>query len=308
MKGNFLTKHFVFIMLLLSVGATEISARPCFLSNCFSDCNYESCGNPLNCGCFNIQAQAGVAPIVWTKRGCFQVVSCNAASLTCAGNTPVGPLIPIFGMPSFSKLFRVPWTVGGKLGYALSDNTEVFLEFNYRQARAKDCFTSQTNLNLGLFVAQPIFAFSNVSKYKFYDVYLGARYYFDACVCDRLSFFLGGQVGLAHHKGINATITSSSASNTCAAPFSTCADLFGKHTGFAGGANLGAEYCICNGLSLVLTAEVLATCGPNGNPNICFPGCTADVVLPELRPTNFVIGNVGTELLFPVTLGLKYSF
>ena len=225
MNSGFFKKHLILAVLLLSCGANEVSARECCEpETCVRSCDYDDC-NPVNCGCFNIQIQAGVAPIVWTRRGCFSVVSCNAASLTCNGNTPVGPVVPIFGMPSFNKLFSTPWTVGGKLGYALSECTELYFEANYRQANSK-CFTSSTNLNLGLFIVRPVFQFTNVSKYKFYDFYVGLRRYWDACVCDRLSVFLGMQVGVAHHNSVRANITSSSLSNTCAAPFTACVPLF----------------------------------------------------------------------------------
>jgi hypothetical protein len=310
MKTTVLQKHLLLGMLFFAATAEMKADNCCPTSSCATSCcDSDNCGSPLNCGCFNIQVQAGVAPVIWSKRDCFELVSCNAASLTCNGNTPIGPVIPVFELPKFSRLFRVPWTVGGKIGYALSDRTEVYIEANYRQSRAKHCFTANPDINLGLFVAEPTFQINVNSKYRFYDVFLGARYYGDRCwICDRLAWFVGIQFGLVHHKEVKASITTSSRSNTCAPAFTTdCFNFFHRHTSPAAGANIGLDYCICGGLSLVLTAEFIATCGPTGG-QVCFAGCDADVVLPELRPTNFIVGDIQTEVYFPVTLGLKYSF
>jgi hypothetical protein len=265
------------------------------------------CDNSCEC-CFNVQVQAGIAPIIWTRRGDFSAISCNA-SLGCPNST-IGPVVPLFEMPRFNNLFKLPWTVGGIIGYMIDDCTEVYIEANYRQAKAKDNFTRQTSITLPLFVAQPQFVFSSLSKYRIYDFYVGARSYFDPCWCECASFFIGGQVGLVHHKEVDFKLTTSSLTNTCAAAFtSNPFILFGKHTNFAGGANIGLEYCVCGCLSLVLAAEFIATCGPCGSAtNIAFAGCVADQVLPELRPLGFIVGGSGTEVFFPITLGLKFDF
>lgn len=294
----------LFAISILYIFSNTLSAREYFSYNN----NEERCNSTcFDCSCFNFQVQAGVAPIVWTHKGDFTAVSCNA-SLGCPTST-IGPVLSLFELPKFNHLFKIPWTVGGKIGYLLDDNVEIYVEANYRQARAKNNLLIQTNLDLLLFVAQPQFVFSDLSKYSFVDVYVGARYYFDPCWCECISFFVGGQLGFVHHKEINFRLTTSSLTNPCAPAFTTDRlPLFNKHNGVAAGANIGLDYCICDCLSLVLTAEFIATCRPEGNSNISFDECTADAVLPELRPTNFIIHSSGTELFFPITLGLKYNF
>jgi hypothetical protein len=263
--------------------------------------------NECDLSCFDIQIQAGVAPVIWHKRENFSVVSCNAA-LGCPGSAQTA-VVPLFKMPKFNKLFRVPWTIGGLFGYWISDCDEVYIEGNYRQAKAKsNNFTIAPIIALPLFTLQPQFVFSNLTKYKFYDFFVGLRHYFDLCWCNS-SFFIGGQIGLVHHKDINFKLTVSSITNPCNPPFTTgCMRLFEKNTRVAGGANIGFDWDFCNCFSIVLTAEFIATCGPHGAQNLAFPSCTADIILPELRPDAFFVGSIENEFYFPVTLGFKYRF
>lgn len=304
MKFNYMTKYFLCLSIIL-LNSSSILADRDYASNDMC-CAQDSC-QACDCSCFLVQVQAGIAPVVWTRRGNFTAVSPNA-SLGCSSST-VGPFVPLFEMPQFNKLFKLPWTVGGLVGYWLDDCNEIYIEGNYRQASAKNSFTIAPFISLSLFTLQPQFVFSTISKYAFYDFYVGARHYFDLCWCDS-TFFIGGQVGVVHHKAVNFDLTTSSLTNTCAPAFSTgLLTLFNKHTGVAAGGNFGFMFCVCDCVSVILTAEIIATCGPNGTPNIVpFVGCDADVVLPELRPTNFIIGGAGTELFFPITLGLIYNF
>jgi hypothetical protein len=310
MEISFFKKQLFMLFLILSPTICAPNTRECIVDNCAKPVAYaaDSCCLPFfDCGCWSAQFQAGIAPIVWVNRGSFQIVSCLISGNNCQIPT-CGPIIPIFEMPKFSDLYHLPWTVGGAFGYAITECSEVYIEGNYRAANSK-CFEIGPNINVGTFIAQTNFSFNQVSKYSLYDLYIGVRTYSDLCWCDALTGFWGFQVGLIHHKSVRANITTSSDSNACAAPFTaTCVELFPRHTAFAGGANIGFEYCFGCGFSLVFTAEIIATCGPNGNQNVPFNGCTADIVLPEIRPTNFIIGGIGTEMLFPFTLGLKYSF
>ncbi len=294
-------KERILIGLFLCFAAGMQAFDGSYVSN--SSCEYNEC-----CSCFNLQVQAGIAPIIWSQRNTFSAISCNA-SLGCPNST-VGPVVPLFEMPKFNNLYKLPWTVGGLIGYNLTDCFEVYVAANYRQANAKNDFTVQPTITLPLFVARPQFVFNSLSKYRFYDFYVGGRYYFNPCWCSCASFFLGGQIGLVHHKEVNFRLITSSLSNACAATFtSDSLVLFGKRTNVAGGGNLGLQYCWCDCVTFVLTAEVIATCGPCANiTNIAFAGCVADQVLPELRPLGFIVGGSSTQIFFPITLGLKYSF
>lgn len=309
MKTNFINRQLLMLLVVLSSNVYQISAVECCVGNSYQQqrCSPVACPQ-ITCGCFDLQFQAGIAPIVWANRGDFQIVSCNIAANDCQGFT-CAPIVPIFQMPKFNDLYKMPWTVGGKIGYAVTECSELYLEANYRRANGKDCFAVNPRINIGTFIADTNFVFNTISNYTLFDIYLGVRTYVDLCWCDGFAGFIGMQVGLARHKEVTANITTSSNSNECAAPFVTsCVQLFGKHTAVAAGANFALEYCLGCGFALVLTAEIIATCGPNGNQNIPFFGCTPDIILPEAAPSNFIVGGIGTELLFPITFGMKYNF
>lgn len=204
--------------------------------------------------------------------------------------------VSILDMPKFSKFFRTPWTVGGQFGYALSCNARLFIEFDYYQARLKDkcgcpCF-SIINVPLPTDSIQLC-----LGKYKAWDFYGGARYYWDRW-CDRLSLFLGGKIGLRHHKRIQLTgnLTNTSGDSEI--------DFFRKSTMVAGGGHIGLDYCIWGNFSVVLTAEVVASCGPRAVDSILL----SDVDAFRLDASNLLPARIGTELMFPITLGLRYSF
>ena len=259
------------------------------------------CGNPLNCGAIDFQIQAGVAPTLWTNRGIFSAISCNALSIPNFNQS----IIPLFKMPRFNKLFKTPWIIGGHIGYALTNDFETYIEFNYRQASGRN-FTrfgvKATPNDTVTFNIHP-------SRYKVFDVYLGARYYWGInCGCYDFAVFFGGKFGMLHRKQVNATINVTSTACPSEAPLAlTCVPFFYRSNSVAAGANVGFEWCLGCNFSAVFTAEAVATCGPRSNSNIANINPCA-TILPNFSPTNLVVGGIGTEVFFPITVGLKYSF
>lgn len=267
------------------------------------------CGDPLVCGSANFLIHAGVAPTQWKGREPFTLVSCNALAIPSFGQTLINLFDP---MPRFRDFFKTPWIVGGQFGYALTNNFEVYLEVNYRHA-ARRSFISEnvaapnTPVNIN-------FQFSK--HYRAIDAYVGARYYWGRYWCNNMAVFLGAKFGVVHHKPIcfnfsiaqtDCTLAGTTASSASTLPF------FFRSTHPAAGLNLGFDWCLGCGWSVVLMAEAVATCGPKPNQGITLGGpCPvggSSVALPLLgAPTNLLIGHVGTELFFPVTLGVKYSF
>ncbi len=248
---------------------------------------YECSCEPLYCGAWGVQFQAGIRPILWRNRGDFTVINCLATPVVSSG----------VQIPKFSKLFHLPWQVGGQLSYALSANSNIFTEVNYVQAKAKSTLPSLAPASLAL---------SGSSKYKLVEWYVGARYYFDRggcwCYFDGLSVFLGGKLGLVHHKGSSGFEVTSSICGLCFPNANPCCNnsgsLIARNTAFAGGGQIGLDYCICGNWSLVFCAEVVATCGP--------ANCGANQLGTTLN--SLIIGGSGTELAFPITLGVKYNF
>ena len=249
-----------------------------------SDCcrpQYECGCNPLYCGAWDLQIHGGVAPILWRNRGDVLGISCATSSTT--------PLIALFQLPKFNKLFKLPWIVGGQVGFHWSDNTRVYVEFNYSQAKAK---TNVAIVSTGIAALNTLLS---PNKYKVFDAYVGARYYWDRW-CDRVSFFLGGKVGITHHKRVSTNLNATLGQLNSTFDF----EAFGSNTVVAGGGNIGLDYCICGNWSLVLTGEVVASCGPRAARH--------HVVTPTIGLTDLIVGSADTELRFPVTLAVRYSF
>lgn len=308
MKKLFTARHLSLLLLLSLFGGKAVADRAYDDERCFGR-DYECACNALNCGSFGLQFQAGVYPIVWTKRGDLNLVNCTFVSPI---TNPVGSLGKL---NKFSGFFKTPWTVGGKVSYAMSDCTDIFVEFNYAQAKSKDCSCSSeascaSTCTTSVTPLNPIGI--SLSKYKLFNAYFGARYYFNRVICDRVSFFLGEKVGLVHHKsvGFNSLLLSDcggDCSDTCstASCSTSCSNnFFDRNTVVSGGFNVGADICFCGNWAFVITAEVVASCGPRSNGNIVLS--TTDAA--GLGGSNIQVGSVGTELSFPVTAGIKYNF
>ena len=273
-------KYLSLMMLVAMLGGSAQAGHDYGYAN--GDCctrQYECGCNPLYCGAWDLQVQAGVVPVLWRNRGPILGVNCQNSDV----------VVNLFDTtPRFRKFFKIPWTVGGQVGYAMSDNTRVYLEFNYVQANRKN----DVVINSDFLSTLPItFGFG---KYKVFDGYVGARYYWDRW-CDRLSLFLGAKVGFTHHKRSNVDLTFAANSALTDLPY------YRSSTVVSGGGNIGLDYCICGNWSLVLTGEVVASCGPRGVGLINF----GDV---QSGFSAIVTGSTGTELRFPITLAVRYSF
>lgn len=287
---NLTAKYLSLIMLASLLGSNAQANRDDGYAN--GDCcprQYECGCNPLYCGAWDLQVQGGVAPILWRNRGPIYAVNCSAVTAT------QGPVVTLFNTTSrFSKFFKTPWIVGGQVGYAMSDNSRVYVEFDYSQANGKNAvaLTSDFSNPTGTLT----FTFD---KYKLFEGYVGARYYWDRW-CDHLSFFFGGKVGFVHHKKQNVVLVAAFPTTATAVTFAS-QPFNNSSTRVSGGGHIGLDYCICGNWSLVLTGEVVATCGPRGlgaiHLSTAFAGFT-DILTPS----------IGTELRFPVTLAVRYSF
>ena len=244
---------------------------------------YDDYSNENQCGCWGVQVKAGIAPVIWTDR-CCSVISDCATVLTPGLSS--GGKIGKFG----DYFHNVPWTVGLEVDYNWIECISLYGDFQYRQARGRSVCTPITLANGGI----PIVSFDN---YKSFSLYFGSDYHFDDLFCfdpcDGLSFFVGIKVGFTVYGRLNACLIPPS---TGATTVRACADSRGV---FSGGGRLGADYCFCENLSVVFTAEILG----QGAHQL---GCLSFPVVSGIP--GFRFGNVGTEVVFPLTLGLRYSF
>lgn len=277
-------------------------------NNCARTC-YECSCHPLYCGAFDLQLHAGIAPVKWRDRGNFGGIVCAALA------TPAEISASFFQLPKFGTLYKLPWTVGGQLGYAISDNIRLFLEINYLQAQRKHDVALASQVSL--FFGEPTSFTLNLQKYRLVDAYLGASYYFDRW-CDFASVFIGAKAGLTHHHRINFSSTVVSTDPGAAPALSLTTDLafFQRNTAPSGGLHLGIDFCFCGNWSLALTGEVVASCGLKGN-RIAYgqpaAGCGGPAIQPALPIViegleNLMIGHIGMELRFPITASVRYSF
>lgn len=275
--------------------------------NCRSDAvckDAEFCFND-----FSIETRIGIAPILWTQRGNFSAISCTASSLI---GTPTA-IITLFELPQFHHLFRIPWIVGGKIGYSLDECHECYFELNYHQAHGKQ-FVAANGGN-GVIVLPNLIdtiTFTLAMKqYAAIDWYIGARYFGDWCWCDRLTYFVGGKVGMLHHKKVNFTFTTNSTivPNPTGPFVSSEIPFFLISNAISGGVNFGLSKNIGCCVDLVITGEVVATCAPKTNALIPFDLCTTGIAInPNLAPNAFRNASLGTEFFFPITIGLYFNF
>ncbi len=287
---NLTAKYLSLMMLASLLSGNAAQAGDGYMNNGGDCCprQYECGCNPLYCGAWDLQVQAGVAPVTWRNRGPLTAINCTVTP-------PAGPVISLLtATPRFSRFFKTPWIVGAQVGYAMSDNSRVFVEFDYTQASRKDAVVVTND-----FVTPTGTTTFTFGKFKLFEAYVGARYYWDRW-CDHLSFFLGGKIGLVHHKRQNATIALAFTGITT----QTLTDVpFNRNSSVvAGGGHIGLDYCICGNWSLVLTGEVVASCGPRGVGAIHLTTPTSNGVTDIFTPS------IGTALRFPVTLAVRYSF
>lgn len=262
--------------------------------------SYDDSAALLDCGSFNLLVHGGVAPTLWRHRGDFSAVSCFASSVPDVNES----IIPLFSFPQFKKFFHVPWIVGGQIGYAFSSCSEIYVEVNYRQASRRDFAIN--NVVIPNDLVNIAFTFGN--KYRAIDAYVGARMYWGRYWCDRAALFVGAKFGFVHHKSIDFSysITPQNVPAQLALVSPSEVSFTTRRTAPAGGANIGLDWHYGCGFSIVLMAEVVATCAPRTNGNI--PLVNTCTQLPSIVPNNLLLGSLGTELFFPITLGLKYSF
>lgn len=287
---NFLKKAFIALLFLLPFSGGTILADRYYQDDgtcCNKSCQSYDCSCiPLVPCAWDVQLQAGVAPLVWTRRGDILGVNC--------GLSPSDPIEDFLQFPRFSKLFKVPWTVGGQIGYALYDNIRIYADVNYLQARGKDDVNVLSNVVAGFTVAST-FIF-NFKKYSLVDFHLGFRYYFDRW-CDLVSLFIGAKAGFTHYNRTHLDLTFDHPAETLL----TGLEIFTAHTVPSGGLNIGLDFCLGCNWYLALTAELVASCGPQTNFNI-------PVNDPALAVHNFFFGAIGPEVRFPITLAVRHAF
>lgn len=271
---------FIFIM-MLSSGALGFEY---FSQNCPSGCSDSA--DPLSCGSLDFQFQAGLCPIKW-KRADQMVLSPFASFMQSS-------ILTLFENPRFSAFYHTPWIIGMQVGYAWGPHVRIYGEVNYVQTKAK--------YDVGFFTdsSPSIPASITFSKYTLCDAYLGGRYYSDRCCSEQLSCFLGGKIGIVRHHSttFDLLVGLAQLGNQTAL---VDVPAFNHRTSVSGGINGGIDIC-CDNWSLVITGEVVISKGP---------ATASDIAASPAIFNTFAFvyfGDVGTELRFPITAGIRYTF
>jgi|GEM_PF-1365212 hypothetical protein len=303
--------YFVLLFSLMVSGIAPMYADYYNDDCCQTDCCATSCcepvydcGDPLNPCSVDLAFFAGVAPSIWTNRGNFSLISCNALSLVPPATDTV---VPLFEIPRFNQLFHVPWIVGGWIGYAITCNLEVFLQVDYRQASVRSPFVLN---NISIPGNQTLNATLTLNNsYRAFDAFVGARYYWGRCWCDRIAFFVGGQFGLVHRKEIDFSYVITNPTCPGSAPLTVSnVALFLRNTVPAVGFNIGVDWCFGCGWSGFIMVDFIGSCGPRSNTFNTGLNVVSCGQLPILLPSDAVIGGIGSEVFFPVAVGVRYSF
>jgi hypothetical protein len=293
----FLTRY-VLILIMFSIHSTQgyYKEESCGKTDVYNSCTSccESIVSPL-CPCtFDIELDAGVAPIVWRNRTAVQASSCSISQ--CAGGSSLFSLFN--NTPKFSKFFHVPWVIGAQLGYAWNERIRTFVEFNYVRVNGKKNVLINSDVISEINTIVPItFSFD---AYKVFDCYVGAHYYWGRW-CNRYSIFAGALLGLARHRDLRTSL--SFVNPAPLTPMLPHTRVFEGNTVISGGGDVGVDICFCNSWSFVLTARVLASCGPRAVNNVDISTITNAASI-----TNISFGGMETELRFPITAGLRYTF
>lgn len=309
----------VFLLLALS----DLWGNACSLDYTSCDKVRKCTKNTLYPDGFNMQFRSGASPIIWKKRGCMSFMrtataapcsssstsSCNLncaspffiESSSCASDcatTSIGSI----QIPKFDKLFRTPWTIGVTLGYAVDTHHEVTVEFNYAQAANKhDYFAA----NLTNAAEVPVLLHINLTKYKNASAYAGYCYNFNRMRCfprdflGDMAWFLGIKAGLLHHFGVRGFVESTFTSmvDSSSTPFF---NIFKNNTSFSAAGQVGVDICFNCSWSLLVAAEVAAGWGPSCR-NVAIP-------VAELSSLSVNTAKIGAEILFPMTVALRYKF
>ncbi|MFA6914945.1 MAG: hypothetical protein WC222_00985 [Parachlamydiales bacterium] len=248
-----------------------------FDSCCVDECCEDPCCpcGPLSEGSFSLLVKGGVNPTHWTSRG--------KVWLTIPAAVPA--VISFNSGPKFKDQYKLPYIVGGEVAYNLSCQGQVFFEANYLHADGK---------NHGVVGRLPVgFSFDD---YQAWSWYLGGRYYFSrSWICDRVSPFVGLKAGFINHKKVRYDLTVDGV-------FVENDIYYHGKSGVSIGAQIGFDIQICDNISAIVSFEAVASGGPRANRNNELdPALTGGL-------TNVNLSEVGTEVSFPITLGLRYTF
>lgn len=261
------------------------------------------CSTPIKQGEWNISIKGGIAPTTWLNRRNEYVVSINQQ------NTPI---VTSKNIGSFEDNFDMPWTASVEVAYNISDYSQIFVEGSYKSAPNKKSTKKEVD---GIKLRE------RTDDAHDWSGYFGVRQFF--CrdwVCDSVAPYIGFKAGFVNHQKINTHFyvgkvaqnqnqnqNQNEAQNKPQIVYNEIGKQvqFQSTTGISAGAFIGLDCALMESLNIQLQIEVIASQPIQGRQNVEFPGSRT------LQPgeiTNIMAGKINSELTFPITVGLRYSF
>ncbi|MGE0206953.1 MAG: hypothetical protein AB7R69_03840 [Candidatus Babeliales bacterium] len=235
---------------------------------------------------YSFTVRGGIAPSVFAYRGTIFSAVANLNPL----------ILEAFKDAKFGKMWRnYPANIDFDFGYALSNHTELFGEFNYRYAKENNFFFIS-----GQETGFPTTSLPNLNKFQSFAGYAGFRYFFNRIASETFSFFLGLKFGLVNYRKVNAKPL---IIKNFFGVLEQNAVWFRSHNVCSGGLQVGFDTLVAESISLFSTAEVVVSGGLRSNINIVkqdqsvFQGFT-----------NIIRESSGPLISFPLTLGVRYYF
>lgn len=224
-------------------------------------------------GSWNVVLKGGLNPSCYTDRG----KTLNIPQIP--SNPTISSQVKI---PKFSEQFDTPFYVGGEVGYMLNDTAlEIFTDMNFTKASGKNI----------AFIEQAKTVEQEFSPFKAWGLYVGMRYHAD---CNRRWFvpFGGAKLGLQYR----SKVTANQISNSDPASL-IIFDFFKTHSAVAASLQGGFDLVTCRYFAFTLQAELLFSGPMKSNTVITVP------------PQPIVaVGNTGTIISIPISLGFKFMF
>lgn len=300
-------KKLLFVKMLAALFIITAGSVQAYTSNATnaSDCDYNICDGPLDCGAWYIMPKIGAAPGIFAHRGFEQyvvpgsaianncVITQQEVGLSC--RTALTQQANVFEQsscrsPKFGQLWHNGVLhVGFEVGRNTAVNGQCFLEFYYDRANGREvCFNinafqalpgcrGDCNTDCSNFSGTPLNSATRtdcLGKYVSFGAYLGHRCYFYRMWCDRISLFAGVKFGLQHRKAICVTTAIPDTTVTVGdIPFvfpahTLASTSYCRSNAVSGGIQFGFDYCINDCLSVLVGFEVEATAPFKTNQNI----------------------------------------
>jgi len=234
----------------------------------------------------------------------------------------------------FSDQFKLPWFAGGEISYAVSCNTEVFLDGGYSRGNGKtDSYTCVFPEVAGVLTPptppvdlkpqERVHIREKFEDLKNWGAHLGARYYFPTfCKCANL--FVGSKVGFRHRDSVKSklTVTFNDEVNGEVVEEVGKITYYPTHNIISGGFQFGVNFQLCSCISLVLMGEAIGTGAFKFGKDVEISRGTINTVeietdnngeiTQEIREAATIltipVRRSGTIMTFPVHLGLKFTF